>query len=160
MKEKKQEISFTEYANKSELPELDAHLIEEAEKATKNAHAPYSQFKVGAAIAFEDGSILTGNNQENAAYPSGLCAERVVLFYASSQHPQKIIKSIAVVAHSLKGNIDQTISPCGACRQVIAEYEAKQNSPIRIIFMKSQHGFYSCNSIHDLLPFSFNSTLL
>ena len=118
MKKTKHTFEFSEYIEK-ELLEEDKKLLSEARKSAKSAYAPYSKFKVGSAVLLGNGKIISGNNQENAAYPSGLCAERVVLFYASSQNPNAIIKSIAI-----------TNVPCGACRQAILEYETKQKSPV------------------------------
>lgn len=148
-------ISFKQYTNKNELLPKDLKLVNEANQALLNAHAPYSAFQVGAAIELEDGQIVTGSNQENAAYPSGLCAERVAIFYASAQYPNKLIKTIAVTAKSAKSEIDKNVSPCGACRQVIAEFEKKQKSPIKIIFMGPSNSYLSCDGIAQLLPLAF-----
>ena len=104
-------------------------------KSRDRAYAPYSSFKVGAALQLNSGEIITGNNQENAAYPSGLCAERVAIFYAGSQYPEATFHSMAISAKSLHSKTTKAVPPCGACRQVLAEYEVKQNSLIEIYFM-------------------------
>ena len=117
--------SFTAFQSLKELPEEVQGLMQQAIEIRKNAYAPYSNFNVGAAILLEDGKIITGNNQENAAYPSGLCAERVAIFYASSQHPNKKIIAVAVSANSKGLKVNIPVPPCGACRQAMAEYEIK-----------------------------------
>ncbi len=131
-----------------------------AEEAREKAYAPYSNFRVGAAILLENGEIITGNNQENAAYPSGLCAERVAIFFAGSQFPNTKILQLAVTARSENQVLRKPISPCGACRQSIAEYEIKQNHPIEIFFMGETGEVYKANSIKDLLPFLFDGSQL
>ncbi len=151
---------FRLYKNKTELSAEAQQLFEKAREVLKKAHAPYSRFKVGAAVALQNGDIICGNNQENAAYPSGLCAERVALFYAAAQYPDQKIKSILVIAESEKGDLNCRVSPCGACRQSIAEYEQKQGSGIEIIFMHDAEAFLSCQSIKDLLPLGFDSDSL
>ncbi len=141
-----------------ELSKSDQELLTLAEVTSARAYAPYSNFLVGAAILLEDKSIITGNNQENVAYPSGLCAERVALFYASSQNPDLKIHTIVIYAQSKKSPkrfIDKPVSPCGACRQVMSEYELKQNQPIRVI-MSSNQVIYISDSVSNLLPLSFN----
>jgi len=134
--------------------------MEDAEKARENAYAPYSNFRVGAAILLENGEIITGNNQENAAYPSGLCAERVAIFFAGSQFPNIKILQIAVTARSEKQTLNVPIPPCGACRQAIAEYEIKQKHPIEIFFMGETGEVYKTDSIKTLLPLLFDSNSL
>ena len=126
----------------------------------KNSYAPYSGFLVGASILLENGKVINGSNQENVAYPSGLCAERVALFYAGSQYPQIAIKTIAVSALSKTFEINNVVSPCGACRQVMAEYQQKQNSEIRILLHSPNDDVLIANSVEDLLPFMFTSPLL
>ena len=128
-KETSIQISFTEYENISELDDLQQSILEMAKAISETAYAPYSDFQVGAAIAVED-KIVIGNNQENRAYPSGLCAERVAIFSAAAQNPNSTIDSIAIYA----GKGDE-ISPCGACRQVMLEYEDKQGSEIEVLLM-------------------------
>jgi cytidine deaminase len=133
MQKKQHIITIEEYDNDSELNESDLHLLKEARTAAEAAYAPYSSFHVGAALRLENGKIIHGNNQENVAYPSGLCAERVAIFAASAIHPGETILTVAVSCYSDKTGSDKPFSPCGACRQVLVEYEQKQRTPIRII---------------------------
>ena len=119
------------------LTNSDKTLVLKAKSMLKSAYAPYSGFLVGAAVHLENGEIITGNNQENVAYPSGMCAERVAIFYAKSQFPNTKINSIAVSAISKNFLIEDVVSPCGSCRQVISEYEVKQNENIRILLHQS-----------------------
>ena len=137
-----------------ELSDEEKKLIQIAKDASKDAYAPYSKFKVGAAVLLDNGEILTGNNQENAAYPSGICAERTTLFYAGSQYPQTPVTTLAIAAHNGKELTEQPISPCGACRQVILEAEERHKQRIRIILYGTK-GIYSVETVKDLLPFSF-----
>ena len=145
MKTIKHSLEISEQSEK-ELSISDKKLLLEARKSANAAYAPYSKFKVGSAVLLESGKIISGNNQENAAYPSGLCAERVALFFASSQNPNAIIKSIAI-----------TNVPCGACRQSILEYETKQKSPVRIIMQKEKNRIFISDGISNLLPLAFSS---
>lgn len=135
------------------------NLITKAKQITKNAYSPYSNYSVGAAILLDNGEIICGSNQENAAYPSGICAERTALFYANSSHPDNVIKAIAIIAYYESDFVKNVCTPCGSCRQVIAEIENKQNSPIKIL-MCSKDLVYEAKSIADLLPLSFNSSAL
>ena len=130
--------------------------MEAARAVSKHAYAPYSKFNVGAAVLLENNEIVTGSNQENAAYPSGLCAERVAMFYTSANHPDKQIKAIAVVAN--KNGTWKTAMPCGACRQVVREYETKQESPIQVIMAYKDGQYLIANRGEDLLPLSFTKT--
>ena len=139
-----------------DLPKEDFELLKLAKKAVKSAYAPYSQFFVGAAILLENGKISIGNNQENAAYPSGLCAERVAIFHASAKYPNIPIKKIAVSVASKTQIINEPVSPCGGCRQVISEYEMKYDSPISIIMSGETGQIYVSDSIENLLPIMFN----
>jgi len=139
-----------------ELNPEEKNLIEHAKIACSRAYAPYSQFQVGAAVLLANGEIVTGSNQENVAFPSGLCAERTALFYANSQYPDYAVKSLAVAAFTQGDFIDRPISPCGACRQVVLETELRFQSPVRILlYGKSE--IYSIEGIKDLLPLAFNS---
>ena len=135
-------------------------LMQEAILARANAYAPYSNFNVGAAVLLDNGVILRGNNQENAAYPSGLCAERVAIFYASAQYPDIPIKAIAVTANTHLDPSETPASPCGNCRQTLAEYQQKQATSIPIIFMGASGKLVCCNSVLDLLPFAFSAKFL
>ena len=153
-------LSFEEYASVADLPVQDRNLFEHAVRACDSAYAPYSHFRVGAAVWLENGSIVTGSNQENAAYPSGLCAERVALFNAGSQYPGVKIKAIAVTAISGKTNKQHPASPCGACRQVMAEYEQHHASPIRLIMMPKDSNILVAENIETILPLMFGSESL
>ena len=130
-------------------------LCNEAQKAALNAYTVYSKFKVGAAVLLEDNTIITGNNQENIAYPSGLCAERTALFYTHSQFPNKKIKAIAIYSP----DATSLLTPCGACRQVMIEYENLQEAPIATLLIHS-NDVYVLSSTKDWLPFEFNEKKL
>jgi cytidine deaminase len=149
--------SYDVYVSINDLEEKDQFLLEKAREAMENAYAPYSKFKVGAAVDLDNGIIITGNNQENSAYPSGLCAERTAVFYASSQYPHQKISSIAVIAQN---NSVEPVSPCGACRQALAEYELKFKHPIRVILGSSSGKVYVLNSVESLLPLMFGNQSL
>jgi len=151
---------ITEYGLIDELPESDATLLLEAGKAADNAYAPYSHFNVGAAVLLENGAIIQGNNQENVAYPSGLCAERVALFSVGAHHPNIPVKAIAITAKSEHFDIDEPLAPCGACRQVMVEYEKKYGQNIRIILRGEEGKIHIINSVSDILPLSFSSDKL
>jgi cytidine deaminase len=138
------------------LNESDKTLLQAALDALEKAYAPYSKFKVGAAILMENGKIVTGNNQENAAYPSGLCAERVAIFQASALYPDAKITSMAVTAKPDLKELHSPATPCGACRQSMLEYEVKFNSPIRLIMGASKGMIYISPSIANLLPLAFD----
>ena len=159
MNEEKLELSFIR-AKLIELSPEEQSLIINAKNSFENAYAPYSGFLVGASILLENGKVINGSNQENVSYPSGLCAERVALFYAGSQYPKIAIKTIAVSALSKTFEINNVVSPCGACRQVMAEYQQKQNSEIRILLHSPNDDVLIANSVEDLLPFMFTSPLL
>ena len=159
MQNKKIELSFLT-AHLSELPELDQELIAKAKEAFTTAYAPYSGFLVGASVLLDNGEIVSGSNQENVAYPSGLCAERVAMFYAGARFPAAKIKSIAVSVISKNFKITDVISPCGACRQVMAEYEDKQSEPIKVVLHSPTDEVLIANTVEDLLPFMFKSPLL
>jgi len=148
------------YESARELEDQDQILLKEAVIARKKAYSPYSKFNVGAAVLLKNGEIVTGNNQENACYPSGLCAERVAIFYASSKFPGIAIQSIAVSATSKNFVVNKPAAPCGNCRQSVSEYEIKQNSPISIIMSGETGEILKCSSVSDILPLAFNSTFL
>ena len=143
-----------------ELSTVDKNLMEAAIQAAKNAYAPYSGFSVGAALLMEDNSIITGNNQENAAYPSGMCAERVAIWKAGSSYPNKKVKKIAISAFSSNKKLNKPVGPCGACRQTLLEYEINQKEVMEIFFMGEIGNVVKANSIASLLPFSFDSSYL
>ena len=137
-----------------ELSQSDRELVSAAMEATKGSYAPYSKFRVGAAARLANGLVFTGANQENAAYPSGLCAERTTLFAANAQYPDQPVLALAIAAR--KGNrfMPTPISPCGACRQVISGVEDRFGHPVRILLYGTE-GIYECNGIDDLLPLRF-----
>lgn len=143
-----------------DLPLEIQSLMNQAIETRKNAYAPYSRFRVGAAILLDNGKIVLGSNQENAAYPSGLCAERVAIFQAGAIYPDAKIVKLAITAASDTNPTLSPIPPCGACRQSIAEYEFKQETPIEIYFMGESGEVYKSNSINNLLPLSFDKTSL
>jgi cytidine deaminase len=142
---------FIEYASAAELPAQEKELLAKAEEAAKNAYAPYSKFKVGAAVLLENGKIIIGSNQENASYPLGLCAERVALFAASAQHPGIKITGIAVTSSS-----ENPASPCGACRQVMAEYEMVHQNEMRILLKGASEKIIATDGVKNLLPLMFS----
>lgn len=160
MKELTLTTTLQVYDNLEECPEEVQSLMHEAFKARDNAYAPYSKFNVGAALILEDSHIITGSNQENAAYPSGLCAERTAIFYAGAAHPDKKIMMMALSASSKKHQATTPIPPCGACRQAISEYELKQNTPIQIYFMGAAGKVVKANSLSELLPLAFDKSYL
>lgn len=142
-----------------ECSDIEKKLIEAAKAATKNAYAPYSEFHVGAAVLLENGEIISGNNQENAAYPSGLCAERTVVFFTNANYPDQKIHTIAIAAFHQGKFTKDVITPCGSCRQVLLETENRFKSPIKIL-MYSENGVYMLNSVKDILPLSFGDEML
>jgi cytidine deaminase len=148
--------NFEVYKSMDDLPTDDLNLLKLAKKAVKSAYAPYSNFYVGAAIMLANGKTHIGNNQENAAYPSGLCAERVAIFHASAIYPNVAIKTIAISVTSKNQIISEPVTPCGACRQAISEYESKYETPIRIIMSGETGKIYVSDSIENLLPLMFN----
>lgn len=152
-------IKYTVYNEVSELPDHIQELMKEAVKARENAYAAYSGFKVGAAVLLRNGEICIGSNQENAAYPSGLCAERVAVYQASARFPEEVIEAIALTG-TAKEPTQQPVSPCGACRQSLSEYEIRQKQPINVYFMGASGKIVKTESIKDLLPFLFDGSLL
>ena len=142
-----------------ELNEKEKKLIDAAKEATNRSYSPYSRFQVGAAALLSGGTVITGNNQENAAYPSGLCAERSTLFYANSRYPDQPVITLAIAARTEKDFIDNPIPPCGACRQVILETEKRYGQPIRIL-LYGKECIYEIKSIGDLLPLSFDASAM
>ncbi|MAN28924.1 MULTISPECIES: cytidine deaminase [Mesonia] len=160
MTEKEIKTSYFVYDNLEELEEADQSLMQKACGIRDKAYAPYSKFMVGAAIHLANGEIITGNNQENAAYPSGLCAERNAIFQAGAQFPNEKILTIAISVKSQNKKVIVPAPPCGACRQAIAEYEFKQESPIKIMFMAEIGKVIQVNSLLDILPLAFDSSYL
>ena len=159
---KQSKISTTvfEYDDITECSEIVQDLMKQAIIARKDAYAPYSQFQVGAAILLENGETVTGSNQENASYPSGLCAERTAIFYAGAKYPKQSIKTIAITASPIDKENINPVPPCGSCRQSIAEYEQKQNSPIAIYFMGKSGKVKMVESLLSLLPLAFSEKYL
>jgi len=160
MKQIKITSSATVYSNLGALSTEDQILMNKAIKARGNAYAPYSKFHVGAALLLDNGEIVLGNNQENAAYPSGMCAERVAVWQAGSLFPGVKIKKLAISASSTITKVDKPIGPCGACRQTLSEYEINQKEPFPVIFMGEVGEIVKTPSLLSLLPFSFDSSYL
>ncbi|MEZ4816364.1 MAG: cytidine deaminase [Flavobacteriaceae bacterium] len=160
MKHLKIETILEVYDSLSELPENIQELMHKAHEARKKAYAPYSHFNVGAAILLENDTIVQGNNQENAAFPSGLCAERVAAFYAGASFPNVPFKALAITAGSTKSINKTPIPPCGACRQSLAEYEVNQKKAIEIFFMGETGKVVKAASIKSVLPLVFDSSYL
>ena len=142
--------------NYEELLSEEKIIVDKAKEATSRAYAPYSKFQVGAAALLANGEIITGNNQENVAFPSGLCAERTTLFYAHSQYPNEAVQALAIAAYTEGDFLDRPISPCGACRQVMLETEMRFHQPVKIILYGKKEIFIA-ESIKDLLPLAFDS---
>jgi cytidine deaminase len=147
---------FTEFSSADELTQEDKKLVEQARQIVMNAYAPYSRFHVGAAVLLENGKVVLGNNQENASYPTGLCAERVAVFAAAANYPGVKINAIAITASSKQFLIDKPVTPCGACRQVIAEYEHHYKNPIRLIMVGEAGKVLVSDSIRNFLPYQFD----
>ena len=151
---------FSVFESIQELPVDIQDLMLQAIEIRKKAYAPYSKFRVGAALLLDNGKIILGSNQENAAYPSGLCAERVAIFHAGSNYPEAKIVTMAITAASDSNKTTAPIPPCGACRQSIAEYEINQETPIEIYFMGEIGAIYKSESLKNLLPFMFDKKFL
>lgn len=143
-----------------ELSAQDREVVEAARKATANSYAVYSGFNVGVAVRLAGGTIVAGTNQENAAYPSGLCAERTTLFWANSQYPDKAVETLVIAARTAQGELAHPITPCGACRQVMLETEKRFSTPIRIILYGTEECYIIEDGVKALLPLSFDSDFL
>ncbi len=152
-------INIEEYKSPAELSAEEQQLIERAIQTARDAYAPYSEFRVGASLLLDNGTFVNGNNQENAAYPDGLCAERVAMFAANATNPGSSVKMMAVAAIYQDNLLDQPVYPCGSCRQALLECENRFKQPIRIL-MYGKSGIYAVASIKDLLPLSFDSSFL
>jgi len=157
MKERKFEFSFEVYDSIDELSAEDQQLLTEARNVTEQAYAPYSNFRVGAAAKLENGKIVTGTNQENASYPVGICAERVLLSTVSSLYPDIPVTTMAVSYQSNKIKSDHPISPCGMCRQALLEFEGRTSKLIRLILAGIKGKIYVIRSASQLLPLAFSS---
>ncbi len=160
MKQESLTFSYSVYESIQELSAEDRWLMERAMAACHRAYAPYSGFKVGAALLLDDGTLITGSNQEHAAFPSGLCAERVAFFYAGSNYPQKTITTVAIAALLHDNPLPHPVSPCGNCRQVMAEFECRFGQPIRLIMLAENNKYVVIPAIRHLLPFLFSSESL
>lgn len=160
MKEIKIESTFVIYDTIEELTISAQKLLNKASEAREKAYAPYSQFLVGAALELENGVIILGNNQENASYPSGLCAERTAIYYAAAEFPNQKILRMAIVAGSTKNPTTKPIPPCGACRQALSEYEVKQLKPLELYFMGTSGKIASSKSVENILPWVFDKKVL
>ena len=158
MRREKIEISFMRSVL-SDLNKIDQKLINSAKESFKTAYAPYSGFMVGASVLLDNNEIINGSNQENSAFPSGICAERVALFYASSRYPNIKINTIAISAIAQDFDINEIVAPCGACRQVMAEYQQNQFSNIRVI-LNVNNDVLIINKVDDLLPLMFTNNML
>jgi cytidine deaminase len=148
------------YEHYSAFEQEEVNLFRAAQQACLKAYAPYSKFQVGAAVLLENGEVLTGNNQENAAYPSGLCAERVALFYASAEYPNVPVKAMAITVNYSNTDFDSVVAPCGACRQVAAEYEQKYGQNIKVYLLGKNEKVLVVPSIKTLLPLVFSGDIL
>lgn len=157
MIEKKFEFSYEVYNDSSELDEKDAWLLSEARSVTEQAYAPYSNFHVGAIAILENGEVVAGTNQENASYPVGICAERVLLGSVATLHPKIPVKTIAISYNSEEVKSDHPISPCGMCRQALLEYETRTGKPIRLILGGQEGKVFIIETAKSLLPFAFTS---
>ena len=160
MKEVKIETTFEVYDAIEELAPSIQSLIKKAAEVRKKAYAPYSEFLVGAALELENGEIISGNNQENASYPSGICAERTAVYYAGAEFPNQKILRMAIVAGSTLNPTTKPIPPCGACRQALSEYEVKQKSPMELYFMGTSGQVAVSKSVENILPWIFDKTVL
>ena len=156
MTQKNINITYTEYKSVEELIPEDRELVSAAIEAMSGAYAPYSHFHVGAAVRLSNGQIVRGANQENAAFPSGLCAERTAMFYANAHHPDIAPTAIAIAARGTDGGFTpQPVSPCGVCRQVLVETQQRYGRPLRVLLVGNKE-IYLFDSISDLLPFQFD----
>jgi len=155
MIKKEIKLEYFEYEEEKELTKEEQNLLNDAMEAVSRSYAPYSEFHVGAAVLLENGEVVCGSNQENAAYPSGLCAERVALFYANSKFPNVAVKALAITAKADHFPVETPLMPCGSCRQVIAETENRQQSKIKLIMKGATGPVQIMNGIDTLLPFTF-----
>lgn len=148
-------IRFKEYASLEELEQADQQLCQEAVKALATSHSPYSKFRVGAAVRLKSGKILHASNQENVAYPSGLCAERVALFHWGANHADDPIETMAITADTDEFQLTKPVTSCGACLQVLAEYEKKQGAAIKMLLYCQQGPIWEATGVESFLPFLF-----
>jgi len=148
------------YESIDALEKEDAFLMKKAIEARGKSYAPYSNFHVGAALLLDNGAIVLGNNQENAAYPSGMCAERVAIWKAGSEYPNMNVVKLAITASSVNNPVTKPVGPCGACRQSLLEYEIKQATPFKMLLMGEVGEVIITDSLVSLLPFSFDQSFL
>lgn len=156
MTQKEIKVSFLEYKSVDELNPEDRELAAEAIEAMGSAYAPYSHFHVGAAVRMSNGQIVRGANQENAAFPSGLCAERTAMFAASARYPDKQMRSIALVGGVYGRMTAEPATPCGACRQVMAQYQTKAGQPVSVLMIGARR-IWKFEKVDDILPLIFDS---
>lgn len=157
--EKKSIITYVHCYQLEELPDELQKLVSSAKEQTQKSYSPYSNFAVGAAILMDDGEVFAGSNQENAAYPSGLCAERTTMYFANAQRPNTAIRAIAIAAFTNNDFLEDPISPCGACRQALLESESRFGQEMKVL-MYGKKGVYVTESVKDLLPFCFTKESL
>jgi cytidine deaminase len=160
MKENKFEFQYEVYDDIAELKKEDAELLTQARTVTKQAYAPYSNFFVGAVAKLDNGETVSGTNQENASYPVGICAERVLLGNAATLYPGVSVDTLAISYDSKEVPSDHPISPCGMCRQALLEYETRTEKPIRLILAGQNGKVYIVKTVRFLLPFAFDSSEL
>ena len=160
MEQHSYQLDYLSYTTIKELSEPDQKLLQTARDAANRAYAPYSKFSVGSAVLLENGEIISGNNQENAAYPSGICAERVAIFYASSQYPGVKVLKVAVTAFSKEHPVLSPVAPCGSCRQVLSEYEKLFHSDIEMLLQGQEGKIFRLKNVSSLLPLAFGSDSL
>lgn len=156
MTSKEIRIVYNEYESLDQLDPRDRELAQAAIEATKGSYAPYSNFNVGAAVRLDNGQIVKGSNQENAAYPSGICAERTAMFYASANYPENAMTAIAITASQNGTLCDNPATPCGSCRQVMAQYQTKGGQPMEILLVGGKK-IWKFGKVDDVLPLIFDS---
>lgn len=157
MSKQQYQFEFEEYDSIHDLPAADAQLLQDAQQVTAMAYAPYSNFHVGAAAAMANGQVVTGTNQENASFPAGICAERSLLATAATLYPGIAVHTLAVSYHNHNGVSDKPITPCGICRQALAEYESRMHQNIRLILGGQEGKVYVIPRSTMLLPLGFSS---
>ncbi len=160
MRQESFKVNYKVYDSLEEIPNDEKELLEAAQKSLENAYAIYSGFRVGAALLLENGEIVTGNNQENIAFPSSLCAERVALYYCKANYPEVKVTKIAITAKSSKEVLDAPVTPCGACRQVMLEYERVQGGQMEVILYGQAGEVFVFDNVGELLPLAFETTAL
>ena len=160
MKKHKLTLSFLEFNSIEDLNDDDRTLLLKAKEAAKNAYAPYSKFRVGAAVRLANGTIVIGNNQENAVYPVGLCAERVALFSAQAQYPDQPVVALAVTAIGSDNKVSQPVPPCGSCRQAMVEAESRHKQPLRVIMQGEEGPIVISDKMDNLMPLTFAEDFL